>query len=81
MPRNPDQLIGPAVIRTVDAADAQVGDYVLRDGRYRLVRSITVHAPQQHPHSPILNHLTAREVVTAEGSRWTGIRGDGGEWI
>lgn len=79
MPR--DQLIGPEVIRTVNAADAQAGGYVIMDGRYQLVRTVAEHAPGRHPHSPILDHLRAREVVTARGSRWSGVRGPDGEWV
>lgn len=66
--------MNPDTLRIVDADEARPGDFVLCGGRYKLVRAIVCHGPNTHPESPILNHLYAREVVTEDGSRWSGYR-------
>jgi hypothetical protein len=55
----------------------KAGDFVFCRGTYQKVRLIRTHAPGMHPHSPIRNDMSAREVVTDVGSRWRGIQGEG----
>lgn len=52
--------------------------HVLQGSQFRPVVSVQRWAPGTHPHSPIVNHMTAIEVRTPAGSRWTGEAPEGG---
>ena len=58
-------------------SELRPGDTVISGGRYSEVVDVQFHKPGEHPHSPIRNHLPAWEVVTTNGSRWSGGGPDG----
>lgn len=49
-----------------------VGDLVFYKGAYATVTRIYTYAPWTHDDSPIRNDFTAVEVITDNGTRWTG---------
>ena len=58
--------------KAVSDPSLSVGDLIFCGGAYATVQSITRYAPGTHDGSPIRNDWTGVEVVTDNGTRWTG---------
>lgn len=55
-----------------------VGDLVFCGGAYATVTCIYTYAPWTHDDSPIRNDWKAVEVITDNGTRWTGVQPEAG---
>lgn len=58
--------------KPVSAPSLTVGDLVFCGGAYATVTCIYTYAPWTHDDSPIRNDWKAVEVITDNGTRWTG---------